>query len=489
MSVFYPAEAPMLPLAPESDVPPPPGLMGEVASFIYDAATRPVPEIAIAGAIGFLAGIAGRAFNVSGTGLNQYVLLLAPTGRGKEAIASGVSKLVQALRDPMAGYPYCSQVTFVGPADMASGPGLLKAIAKLTPPSFVSIVGEFGLRFKQMADDRAHSADTSLLRVLLDLYNKSGQGNVVGETVYSDRDKNTAAIVAPAVSLIGESTPDTFYGYLSEGMIANGLLPRFTIIEYTGPRPRRNRNAEFVQPPVGMMQRLAALVAVSNAENAANRAKPVKLTPDAEAYLDELDRYCDDQINDRNSHGVTAELWNRAHIKALKLSALIAVGCNHDAPIVTLDMAQWARAQIERDVRRLLERFESGEVGEVAGSEVQQEAAVLECLAELLDSRQPNDRFAAYGLTAAMRADNVFTKTYLSKRLLNRPVFKRGPIGSIHGTPALTRAIENLKDADDIRELPKQQTAERYGTNARAYVMSNPTRFIEAGRKKFGARV
>jgi len=39
----------------------PPGFLGEVAQFIYGAAPRPVPEIALAGAIGLLAGIVGRA--------------------------------------------------------------------------------------------------------------------------------------------------------------------------------------------------------------------------------------------------------------------------------------------------------------------------------------------------------------------------------------------------------------------------------------------
>ncbi len=51
-----------------SEVTPPPGLVGEVAQFIYKAAPRPVPEIALVGAIGLIAGIVGRCFNISRTG-------------------------------------------------------------------------------------------------------------------------------------------------------------------------------------------------------------------------------------------------------------------------------------------------------------------------------------------------------------------------------------------------------------------------------------
>jgi len=53
--------------------------LGEIAHFIYNAAPRQVEEVAIAGAIGLLSGICGRSYNVSGTGLNQYILLLAKT--------------------------------------------------------------------------------------------------------------------------------------------------------------------------------------------------------------------------------------------------------------------------------------------------------------------------------------------------------------------------------------------------------------------------
>ena len=166
-------------------------------------------------------------------------------------------------------------------------------------------------------------------------------------------------------------------------------------------------------------------------------------------------------------------------MKALKLAALIAVGCNHEAPIVTLEMARWARNQIERDIRRLLDRFESGEFGEVAGNEIKQQNAVLRCIFEYVDPRQPFDRFAKYQVSEAMRQDGVFTQSYLSRRLLKLPAFSEDRIGA---TNALKRVLANLLEADDIRELPKQQTAAQYNTTARAFAVSNPARLLDACR-------
>lgn len=103
----------------------PEGLLGDIAEYFYESAPRPSKLISIAGAIGFFAGIVGRGYNISGTGLNQYILVLAPTGSGKEAMASGIDRLIVEIRKQV---PAVSD--FMGPAEIASGPALLKYLGK-----------------------------------------------------------------------------------------------------------------------------------------------------------------------------------------------------------------------------------------------------------------------------------------------------------------------------------------------------------------------
>lgn len=206
----------------------PPGFLGDLAQFILDAAPRPVPEIALAGAIGLMAGIVGRSYNVSNppTGLNQYVLVLAPTGTGKEAIASGYSALMKSIRSAVP-----ASVDFIGPGEMASHQAVIKYMAG-GPTSFVSLVGEFGIYLQQMVGPKAPPHLTGLRRFLLDAFGKSGAYGEIRPSIYSDKDKNTVAIQSPALSIVGESTPEKFYEGLHEGLISEGLLPRFTMIEY-----------------------------------------------------------------------------------------------------------------------------------------------------------------------------------------------------------------------------------------------------------------
>ncbi len=110
----------------------PPGFVGALAQFIYQQAPRPVAEVAIVGALGLMAGIAGRDWSISGTGLNLYAVLVARSGIGKEAMNTGIGKVITAamVKCPEVG-------TAVDFSDYASGPALIKAICQ--NPAFVNV--------------------------------------------------------------------------------------------------------------------------------------------------------------------------------------------------------------------------------------------------------------------------------------------------------------------------------------------------------------
>ncbi|XHR27982.1 MAG: hypothetical protein ACFUZC_18885 [Chthoniobacteraceae bacterium] len=332
----------------------PPGLVGEVAEYVLSSAIRPVPEVALAAAIALCAGVCGRSYNISGTGLNQYIILLAKTGRGKEGAATGIDNLMAAVRQNI---PMADQ--FIGPAAFASGQALIKTLDK--QQCFVSILGEVGFTFKQMCDPKAPGPQVMLKRVLLDIYAKSGFSKVLRSSVYSDSEKNTRIVQAPNVTILGESTPETFFSSLDASHITEGLIPRFSIIEYNGPRPIPNENP-FHPPSVMLIKNFAALVAtaVNTAQN--HTCSPVSVSPEAKQIFDKLNAEADRRINSPTLD-TEAELWNRAHLKALKLAALVAVGCNMHAPNIIPDIAEWACAFVRREIGGIMERFKSGDIG------------------------------------------------------------------------------------------------------------------------------
>lgn len=439
---------------------PPPGLMGELARFIYDASPRQAPEIALAAAIGLMAGICGRAYNISGTGLNLYVLVLAKTGRGKEAAASGIDKLMNAIKLMVP-----TSTKFRGPGIINSGQALTKHLNQ-TSNCFVSILGEFGITIDRISNPFANSADKMLYSNLLDLYNKSGFGQTFQPSIYSKKEDNVGMTESPAVTILGESTFKLFYSALNEDMIAAGLLPRFLIIEYNGKREYLNENSHSVQPSFPLVEKLASLVA--NAESVMHHKKVVNVKTDDEAtaMLRSIDRNSTDNINGAQDD-VVAELWNRAHMKVLRISALIAVGVNPYDPIVTTEYVQWAFDLVQNDIKLLTNKFETGEIGKNS-AEQQQIKETIRMIREYYT--KPWSYISKYSKEEAMHTRRVIPLVYFSRRLVGIAIFSNG---HMKASVAVNQALQTLCDRDILREVPKLQSRKDFNTEQKCFVLND----------------
>ena len=60
---------------------------------------------------------------------------------------------------------------------------------------------------------------------------------------------------------------------------------------------------------------------------------------------------------------VVHNTWNRAHLKALRVAALLAVSCSIDNPVVSAEQADWACHLVHEDIVEMLKRFSDGSVG------------------------------------------------------------------------------------------------------------------------------
>lgn len=431
----------------------PDGLLGEIADFIFAAAPRPVPEIALMGAIGLMCGITGRAYSVNGAGLNQYLLLLAETGRGKEAISAGISKLMNAVTKPMGGATdigFDAALKFVGPGEIASAPALLKTLMEHS--SFVSIIGEFGLKLRKWTGDRANSNDQQIRGQLLDLYGKSGRGNVARQIVYSDKKENTTAIERPALSILGESTATRFLDAIDENMISEGFLPRFLTIEYEGPRPALNEAAHSVVPSIELIGRMRDLCTIALQSMHRNTQTDIQIDPEAYAFMAEFDRFCDGVINSHTQGEVGDQLWTRALLKLYKLAGLYAVGENPFAPVLNIKHARWAKTLVVRDVERMIKRFQSGETGNQA-TDHKQDREVMRVCAEFF--RMDVGKLHKYGVTDAHIQAKQIPYVYINRRLVPTAAFRNDRIGS---TNALRRSLNSLCDQGRLREERAQGT-------------------------------
>ncbi len=447
------------PVSP-TNIPLPSGLLGEIAQFLYQAAPRPVQEIALAGAIGLMAGICGRAYNISGTGLNQYVLVLAKTGRGKEAAASGIDKLMNAVRMQV---PTSSR--FRGPGIINSGQALTKYI-NTTSNCFVSVLGEFGITIERISNPYANSADKMLYSNLLDLYNKSGFGQTFQPAIYSKKEDSVGITESPAITILGESTHKLFYGSLNEDMIAAGLLPRFLIIEYNGYRVDLNEDHYKVQPSFVLQERFASLIAQCETIMSSKRVIDVQANESAVKLLRSFEKSSTAKINASSDNDVVSELWNRAHMKVMRLSALISVGVNMIEPMITEEYVEWSINLIQNDIKMLSSKFETGEIGKHAGEHKQQK----ELIRMIRDFYNRDwDYISKYTKEKAMFDKHIIPHGYFSKRLSPHPAFNDP---RVKASIALQQAIKVLCDTDKIRELGHLDL-KSFNTRQKCYVLND----------------
>lgn len=394
----------------------PGGLLGEIMAYTLASAPRPVPEIALAGAIAILAGIVGRNYNVKNTGLNQYVLLLAGTGRGKEAMARARSALMSSVMRSVS-----AAATFIGPARIASLQALVGHLE--VNPVCCSIIGEFSAELNRLSGPRASENGRELEQGILDLFGKSGCRDAYEGMVRADRTKNVSRIQAPALTLLGESTAERIDGQLTNENVMSGLLPRFTIIRYEGPRVPENEGHSAVVPSPELIEKLATLCSDMLSKQNPFNGYNVELTPEAEALRKRFDKFCDDQINAKSQVGSFSELWNRAALKSTKLAALVAVGVNPYVPTITVEQMQWAIDIEYRGIIHFLAKVESGEVGEV--TEDVRVSRVSKAISEYIMQREPWLFPKGYKVNFELHERGFVTFSYLSNKVGNTKPFKK----------------------------------------------------------------
>lgn len=440
----------LLPVDTPSTLEWPPGRVGEIARWMYSIAPRPVQEVSIVASLAFFAGLTGRAYNISSSGLNLYLVLIARSAVGKEALHTGISKLLNILMNNGAGLAS----GFVDFADYASGPALVKSLAKRR--SFVNVAGEWGRKLKKMSDDHNEGPMSSLRTVMTNLYQKSGMGTMVGGIGYSDTEKDVKSVDGVAFSMVGETTPDTFYESLTNTMMQDGFLSRFIIVEYAGLRPELNPS-QSARLSEDMIQYLLNLVNTVAAQPD-GAVIDVPMSHEAQDLLDKFNAECDKQINATTDES-WRQMWNRAHLKALKIGAILAAADHYMAPIVTEAHAQWALDVVTRDIRLMARKLQDGDVGD--GDMVRERK-----LLSILQSYLPEPIPSGYKVPDEMRQAGVVSRKYLQIRLQRNNAFAKHKLGH---SAALDLTLRSLCDSGYIVEVARDKCPQEWGPQGKVY--------------------
>ena len=431
----------------------PPGLVGDIARYTLATYTRPVPEVALLNALGIVAGVVGRSFHVSQAGLNLYLVLLGKTGVGKEAGKFAANILLKKARETV---PMIEQ--FQGPGSFASGQALLKHLVE--NPCFFSFLDEVGLLLRNMIGSKASTADIALHRAFLSAYSASGPNGRLGANVYSKKENSAEGVDSPSFTIIGESTPERFYEVLDQAVVEDGLVSRLVVLEYHGERPDRNRGAG-VAPAPELVQRFADLAVVCLSAEEKQLMTEVNLDGAAVQVFDAFDAACDEHI--RNGVSQARQIWNRAHLNALKVAAVVAVGVNPYAPMIDENCAKWAVDFVSGCIRNLITRFTQGEVG--GGDMAKGETVIRRVIEKYLKADAAGKKKMGASGDLINAKYGIIPHQVIYQNVKTIQPFKTG------GVRMLEEQIRSMVTGGILIELSREQAANEFKSRAKVYVL------------------
>lgn len=449
----------------EGDLEYPPGVMGELAKYFFQSSIKPIKEFAIAEAFAVAAGLFGRCYNISGTGLNIFTMMLAPSGTGKSALSKNPSAFMNYLQ-MRKGIPNAQQ--FITTQRFTHENAMFNEFKERS--SFCQCLSEFGKQFRNMVTDNAGGAQTTVREQMTDIFSKSGYGDSAGGLRYSNSEKSVNLGYPVAFSFLGESVAEPFYEAVNYEMFADGFMSRFILMEYTGKIPYDNVNFDVVQPPNALVNKMAeAVIGVTRSLADINRVDVTPVGRDAEAgkWFQEYTEYCTDTANRYKDDAIWTSLWTRCNLKTMKIAALLAVMDNYSQPVITMTHVNWAYDYIMRHNNLVLRAVrERGLITDDHGRiDVLQDS-----LKEFFGKANLPENWYGIPNPSVMQFAGVIPWSYIQRKCGRNPAFNNHKYKS--ASQILRDTINDMVAMGSLRKISKEEAFNKYETTGECYQLS-----------------
>ena len=220
----------------------PPGILGDIARWMTATAPKSQPELSLAAAIALCSVIMGRTYRSQyGNFTSLYLVMVAKSTEGKEHPQGCVEKILTC----------CGRNDLIGGSGYTSAGAVYSALLKA--PAHVATIDEMGKLLK-VSRAKGQSHTEAALDKLVEAFGRQdgvlrpptystmtlGKGQTVGVT---DR-----VVHNPAITLLGATTPATFYDNLTDDLVKDGFLGRCIVVESNQPR-QLTRFVDRTDPP------------------------------------------------------------------------------------------------------------------------------------------------------------------------------------------------------------------------------------------------
>jgi hypothetical protein len=175
-----------------------------------------------------------------------------------------------------------------------------------------------------------------------------------------------------------------------------------------------------------------------------------------------FDKECDSEINKTDDER-WRQMWNRAHLKVLRISALLATADNFINPVVNTTHVNWAIDIIRRDIEITSRKLIEGDIGQGDGVRERKLIAVIKTFftAKIPDS---------YKIPQELVEQGIVPRRFLQVRTGTLNQFTSHRLGA---TTALDLTLKSLIDSGYIMEVDKKVLQDDYGFHGRCFRVLN----------------
>jgi hypothetical protein len=362
----------------------PPGPIGEIAKWIFQTSTMPVPVIAITTALAFASALTAKGWRYRDKHLNAYYIIAARSGTGKNTMHQGIGRIVKKMIELGDDLDHIFTA-----ADMRSTIAWRKKL--LEQVNLCTIMPEIGGLLEDL-NNAANPAAAEKKNFLLNAYSAAHEGALTGGAEYSNKENNIEAKnTEVTLTVIGETTLDTLFKNLTGKLAADGFMSRFNYGVYEGYTTKRNLDTQL-EFPNELVQLIHYIYSTQASYKSNGYAHNIPEDEAARAKLGEIQDFLESKLgNEAKINDETLrQIYNRIQEKTERMAGTFAVFERPDDPVVRLHHVEWSYSYIMSSVRMMLDRYKTGEIGEVNESKIRRTVAnaILRYLtADLSDSK------------------------------------------------------------------------------------------------------
>ncbi|MER8481188.1 bifunctional DNA primase/polymerase [Mesorhizobium sp. M1322] len=319
----------------------PGGLVQDLIDWIVASAEQPCRTLALAASLPMVAALMGPRYSTGkrDTRPNIYCVALAESGFGKEHARSQIKRLMAGSHGVLD--------KFGGPARIMSASALREVLE--ARQSVNCQIDEFGGFVRDITDRRAGGHQRAISTDLRDYY--SASSTFFEGAAY--RGNPPKLMHNPGLCIHGTSTPDQFWSALSTASAEDGLLPRLVLFNVDAVPAVVAPSLDVRYVPSSLLDKMSDVAGIDVVKARTSKFPPTssatsqpttpQVVPWSEGALEQLEAI-KQAVAEREKLVVpeARPFVRRILENAIKLALIVAVGIDHEEPVITEANIDWA---------------------------------------------------------------------------------------------------------------------------------------------------